>query len=137
MLVRVRAASVNQWDRDQEARHSVLGADIAGLVEGVGKKVMRFRPGNEVFGDISGCGWGGFAEYAVAREDTLAQKPPGVTFADAAATSQAAVLALQGLRKSRIRRGQSVLINGAGGGVGTFAVQLAKSFGAEVTGVEQ
>jgi NADPH:quinone reductase-like Zn-dependent oxidoreductase len=150
VLVRVRAASVNQWDWDllrgkpfvvrigglRKPRYPILGADIAGVVEAVGKNVTRFKPGDEVFGDISGCGWGGFAEYAVARENALVLKPAGVTFADAAATSQAAVLALQGLRKSRIRSGQTVLINGAGGGVGTFAVQIAKSFGAEVTGVD-
>jgi NADPH:quinone reductase-like Zn-dependent oxidoreductase len=115
-----------------------LGADIAGVVEAVGGNVTRFQPGDEVFGDISGCGWGGFAEYAVAAEGALARKPAGMSFEEAAAVPQAAVLALQGLRKQGpIRPGAKVLINGAGGGVGTFAVQIAKSFGAEVTGVDR
>jgi NADPH:quinone reductase-like Zn-dependent oxidoreductase len=150
VLVRVHAASVNQWDWDlvrgrpfivrigglRKPRYPILGADIAGVVEAVGKNVTMFQRDDEVFGDISGCSWGGFAEYAVARENVLALKPASMPFEEAAAVPQAAGLALQGLRKSRIRSGQTVLINGAGGGVGTFAVQLAKSFGAEVTGVD-
>jgi NADPH:quinone reductase-like Zn-dependent oxidoreductase len=91
-----------------------------------------------VFGDISGCGWGGFAEYVCARESAFALKPARLNFEEAAAVPQAAVLALQGLRyKGKVQPGQKVLINGAGGGAGTFAVQIAKSFGAEVTGVDK
>ena len=110
----------------------VLGCDVAGTVEEVGRKVTRFRPGDDVFGDISGSGWGGFAEYACARENVMAFKSPKMSFEQAAATPQAAVLALQGLRdKGNVRSGQRILINGAGGGVGTFAVQIAKSIGSE------
>jgi NADPH:quinone reductase-like Zn-dependent oxidoreductase len=152
LLVRVHAASVNQWDWDlvrgmpllvrlgglRKPQHRILGADIAGVVEAVGRNVTRFQLGDEVFGDISGSGWGGFAEYAVSSEDALAPKPAGMSFEDAAAVPQAGVLALEGLRKeSPIGPGSKVLINGAGGGVGTFAVQIAKAFGAEVTGVDR
>ena len=153
VLVRVHAASINSWDWDllrgrpfvnrlgggllKPKRIKILGCDIAGRVEAVGRNVKQFQPGDEVFGDISGCGWGGFAEYVCAREDALALKPSRMTFEEAAAVPQAAVLALQSLRdKGQIQPGQRVLINGAGGGVGTFAVQIAKSFGAEVTGVD-
>jgi len=117
--------------------HKILGTDIAGRVEEVGRNVTQFQQGDEVFGDISGCGWGGFAEYVCARENALELKPASMTFEEAAVVPQAAVLALQGLRdKRQIQPGQKVLINGAGGGVGTFAVQIAKLFGAEVTGVD-
>ncbi len=117
-------------------KNTILGADIAGRVEAVGKNVQQFQPGDEVFGDISACGWGGFAEYVSALENALALKPASTTFEEAAAVPQAAVVALQGLRdKGKIQQGQKVLINGASGGIGTFAVQIAKSFGAEVTGV--
>jgi len=152
VLVKVHAASVNDWDwgllRGKpfvnrllfgllKPRIKILGVDIAGRVEAVGRNVKQFQPGNEVFGDISGCGWGGFAEYVCASENALALKPASMTFEEVAAVPQAAVLALQGLRdKGQIQPGQKVLINGAGGGAGTFAVQIAKSFGAEVTGVD-
>jgi NADPH:quinone reductase-like Zn-dependent oxidoreductase len=117
-------------------KNTILGADIAGRVEAIGKNVKQLKPGDEVFGDISGCGWGGFAEYVCARENALVLKPANVTFEQAAATPMAAVTALQGLRNNGpIQPGQKVLINGASGGVGTFAVQIAKSFGAEVTAV--
>ena len=117
-------------------KNKILGADIAGRVEAVGRNVKQFQPGDEVFGDISGCGSGGFAEYVCARENALVLKPANMTFEEAAAVPMAAVTALQGLRdKGKIQSGQKVLINGASGGVGTFAVQIAKSFGAEVTGV--
>ena len=150
-LIKVHAASVNSWDWDllrgkplvsrigalRHPRYKILGADVAGRVEAVGGNVTRLQQGDEVFGDLSGCGWGGFAEYVCAREDALALKPAGLTFEEAAAVPQAAVLALQGLRdKGQVQPGQKVLINGAGGGVGTFAVQIARSFGAEVTGVD-
>ncbi len=117
-------------------KKQILGSDIAGRIEAVGKEVTRFQSGDEVYGDLSGA-WGGFAEYVCAREGFLALKPAGMTFAEAAAIPQAAMLAVQGLiDKGMIRQGQRVLINGAGGGVGTFAVQLAKLYGAEVTGVD-
>jgi len=151
VLVKVHAASVNDWDwgllRGKpfmnriggllRPKYKILGADIAGRVEAVDKNVKQFQPGDEVFGDISGCGFGGFAEYVCARENALVLKPASMTFEEAAAVPQAAILALQGLRgKRQIQSGQKVLINGAGGGAGTFAVQIAKSFGAEVTGVD-
>ena len=117
-------------------KNKILGADLAGRVEAVGRNVKQFQPGDEVFGDISGCGSGGFAEYVCARENALVLKPDNMTFEEAASIPMAAVTALQGLRdKGQIHSGQKVLINGASGGVGTFAVQIAKSFGAEVTGV--
>ncbi len=150
VLVRVHATSVNYSDwafvrgKPLLVRlvsgllkpKRILGADIAGRVEAVGRNVKQFQPGDEVFGDISGCGWGGFAEYVSVAENALAPKPANSTFKEAAAVPQAAVVALQGLRnKGKIQPGQKVLINGASGGIGTFAVQIAKSFGAEVTGV--
>jgi NADPH:quinone reductase-like Zn-dependent oxidoreductase len=102
----------------------------------VGRNVSRFQPGDEVFGDILPR-LGGFAEYVCARESALALKPASMTFEQVAAIPQAAVIALQGIRdKGHVQRGQKVLINGAGGGAGTFAVQLAKIYGAEVTGVD-
>jgi len=117
-------------------KNTILGSDVAGRVEAVGGNVKQFKPGDEVFGDISGCGWGGFAEYVCAREDALALKPANSSFEEAAAVPMAAVTALQGLRnKGQIQPGQKVLINGASGGVGMFAVQIAKAFGAEVTAV--
>ena len=113
-------------------KYTGLGADIAGRVEAVGKNAKQFQPGDEVYGMVKG----GFAEYACALEDALALKPSNLSFEEAAAVPMAAVTALQGLRdKGKIQAGQKVLINGASGGVGTFAVQIAKSFGAEVTAV--
>jgi len=151
VLIKVHAASVNAADwhllRGEpillrldsgflKPKIEILGADIAGRVEAVGRAAKQFQLGEEVFGDISECGWGGLAEYVCARENALVLNPPGITFEQAAAVPMAAVTALQGLRdKGRIQAGQKVLINGASGGVGTFAVQIAKSFGAEVTGV--
>ncbi|MBN2047303.1 MAG: NAD(P)-dependent alcohol dehydrogenase, partial [Anaerolineaceae bacterium] len=116
--------------------HRVPGGDIAGVVESVGADVTEFMPGDEVFGDIGGCGFGAFAEYVSVPESVLAHKPANCSFESAAAVPQAAVVALQGLRDhGQLQSGQSVLINGASGGVGTFAVQIAKAFGARVTGV--
>ena len=151
VLVKVYAVSVNAADLHLlradpflirfmsgllKPKHTILGSDIAGRVEAVGRNVTQFKPGDEVFGDISGCGWGGFAEYVCARADALALKPANISFEQAAAVPMAAVTALQGLRNTvQIQPGQKVLINGASGGVGSFAVQIAKSFGAEVTGV--
>lgn len=115
---------------------NILGGDIAGHVEAVGAETTLVGPGQAVFGDLADCGRGGFAEVVCAPEDRLAPMPDNVTFEEAAAAPLAAVVALQGLRdKGRIQAGQRVLINGASGGVGTFAVQIAKCFGAEVTAV--
>jgi len=152
VLIKVHAASVNDWDwgllRGKpfmnrlffgllKPKIKTIGGDIAGRIEAVGRNVKKFQPGDEVFGDLSGCGFGGFAEYVCARENALVLKPASMTFEEVAAVPQAAVLALQGLRdKRQIQPGQKVLINGAGGGAGTFAVQIAKSLGAEVTGVD-
>ncbi|MEK3981679.1 NAD(P)-dependent alcohol dehydrogenase [Psychrobacillus sp. FSL K6-2836] len=117
-------------------KYIIPGGDISGRIESVGKNVKHFKPGDEVFGDLSGCGWGGFAEYVTVSEHSLVLKPSNISFAEAAAVPMAATTALQSLRdKGKIKSGQKVLINGASGGVGTFAVQIAKSFGAEVTGV--
>jgi NADPH:quinone reductase-like Zn-dependent oxidoreductase len=117
-------------------KYPIPGGDIAGRVEAVGKDVKQFKPGDEVFGDLSSCGWGGYAEYVTAAESALAMKPANLSFEEAAAVPMAAVTALQSLHdKGKIQTGQKVLIYGASGGVGTFAVQIAKSFGAEVTAV--
>lgn len=122
--------------RRPKVTKQILGADVAGTVEAVGRNVTRFQPGDEVFGDLWD-NWGGFAEYACARESVLEPKPINLSFEEAAAVPQAGVLALQGLSTTgRIQPGQKVLINGAGGGVGTFAVQIAKLTGTEVTGVD-
>ncbi|WP_426250668.1 NAD(P)-dependent alcohol dehydrogenase [Paenibacillus pabuli] len=151
VLIEVHATSVNSWDWDllrgkpfinrigaiRQPRYRILGADVAGRVIAAGSSAKRFKPGDEVFGDLSGCGWGGFAEYVCARENVLTPKPAAINFVQAAAIPQAAVLALQGLRDTGgLKSGQTVLINGAGGGVGTFAIQYAKLHGAEVTGVD-
>ncbi|HLY25407.1 MAG TPA: NAD(P)-dependent alcohol dehydrogenase [Aggregatilineales bacterium] len=151
VLIKVQAASVNAADLHLltadiflvrldagllRPKKNILGADIAGRVEAIGSNVKQFKPGDEVFGDIFACGCGGFAEYVCADENALVRKPARLTFEEAAAVPMAAVTALQGLRdKGHIESGQKVLINGASGGVGTFAVQVAKSFGAEVTAV--
>ncbi len=147
VLVRVRAASVNPYDWHmlrglpyivrlgeglRKPKRTGLGIDVAGQVEAVGKQVTQFQPGDEVFG---GCG-NAFAEYVRPREQFLVPKPANLSFEQAAAVPTAGWTALQGLRDhGQLQAGQRVLINGASGGVGTFAVQLAKAFGAEVTGV--
>ena len=149
VLVRVHAASINSWDWDlltgtfqgrmgalRKPRYDILGADIAGRVEAVGSRVTGWQPGDDVYGDISRSGWGGFAEYVAVRASALAPKPAAMTSEQAAAVPQAAGLALQALRKKRVEPADRVLINGAGGGMGTFAVQIAKSSGAVVTGVD-
>ncbi len=150
VLIKVQAVSVNRSDWEgligkplyarlgglRKPRRQILGSDIAGRVEMAGRNVERFQPGDEVFGDIL-ARMGGFAEYVCAPESALALKPAGMTFEAVAAIPQAGVIALQGIRdKGEVQPGQSVLINGAGGGAGTFAVQLAKLYGAEVTGVD-
>lgn len=116
----------------------ILGSDIAGRVEAVGRNVTKFQPGDEVFGDCGIAGFGGFAEYVcVPEKAALVPKPTSMSFEQAAAIPQAAFIAVQGLRdQARVQPGQKVLINGAGGGAGTFSVQLAKVYGAEVTGVD-
>ncbi len=117
-------------------KHQILGAAFAGRVETVGRNVTQFQPGDEVFGDVSACGFGAFAEYVSVPEHAVALKPTRLTFEEAATVPVSAVTALQGLRdQGHIQPGQKVLINGASGGVGTFAVQIAKAFGAEATGV--
>ena len=148
VLIKVHAASVNAYDWHfltadiflirlmgggvLKPKYTRLGADIAGRIEAVGRNVKQFQPDDEVFGMVKG----GFAEYACAPENALALKPVNLSFEEAAAVPMAAVTALQGLRdEGQIQAGQKVLINGASGGVGTFAVQIAKSFGAEVTAV--
>lgn len=151
VLVRVRAASLNQYDWHLltadiflvrlnmgmfKPKNPIPGADIAGEVEAVGRNVESFRPGDLVFGDIAGHHAGGFAEYVSVPESILAPKPSNMTFEEAAAVPMAGVTALQGLRNiGQIQQGQQVLIQGAAGGVGTYAVQIAKSFGAKVTAV--
>lgn len=117
-------------------KHTVLGADVSGRIETVGSAVTQFKPGDEVFADLSAHGFGGLAEYACAPESAFALKPPSLSFEEAAAMPMAGVTALRALRdKGNVHRGITVLINGASGGVGTFAVQIAKAFGAEVTAV--
>ena len=147
-LVKIKATAVNQADRHLlrgslrfssglfKPKHQILGSDIAGLVEAIGSEVTQFQVGDAVFGDLSEKGRGGFAEYVTAPETALALKPANLSFAAAAAAPMTAVTALQGLRdKGNLQPGQQVLINGASGGVGTFAVQIAKALGAEVTAV--
>jgi NADPH:quinone reductase-like Zn-dependent oxidoreductase len=117
-------------------KHRILGVDIAGQVEAVGSGVTRFKPGDEVYANLLEHGYGGFAEYAAAPLDVTSLKPATLSFEEAAAVPMAAVTALQGLRRhGEIRPGHRVLVNGVSGGVGSFAVQIAKSYGSEVTGV--
>lgn len=150
VLVRVHAASINDWDWQllqgamlpfsRTPRIRILGSDIAGQVEAAGRGVERFRAGDEVYGDLSQFGfggWGGFAEYVCAAERSLVPKPARMTFEQAAALPQAGQLAVQALfANGPLERGQKILINGAGGGVGTIGVQLARSQDVEVTGVD-
>ena len=117
-------------------KHRIPGKEMAGRVEAVGSNVTQFKPDDEVFGDLYVCGLGAFAEYVCVPENAIAPKPANMSFEEAAAVAESAIVALQGLRdKGKIKPGQKVLINGASGGVGTFAVQIAKSFGAVVTAV--
>jgi 2-desacetyl-2-hydroxyethyl bacteriochlorophyllide A dehydrogenase len=149
VLVQIHATSVNAGDcfilRGKarmmgfgllKPKNTILGSDIAGRVEAVGRNVKQFHTGDEVFGNTAKYGFGGFAEYISVPENAVVLKPTNLSFEEAAAVPQAALTALQGLRdKGHIQKGQKVLINGASGGVGTFAMQLAKAFGAEVTAV--
>jgi NADPH:quinone reductase-like Zn-dependent oxidoreductase len=152
LLVKIYASSINSWDWGQlqgkefitriiggllKPRYKILGGDIAGVVEAVGENVIDFQPGDEVFGDIAGNGFGGFAEYVSVPARLLAKKSPRMAFDQAASLPQAGLLMLQGLHyKGAIKQGDQVLINGAGGGVGTLALQYAKSLGAEATCVD-
>jgi len=150
VLIKIQAASLNAADLHiisgspflvrlmtgglTKPKRPIPGSDMAGVVEAVGSDVKRFRPGDAVYGDLSGCGWGAFAEYVAVPENILALKPANLSFEQAAAVPMAAVTALQGFG-GRVQPGQKVLVNGASGGVGSFAVQIAKAFDAEVTGV--
>lgn len=148
ILVKVHAVSVNRSDWEglvgkplyarmnglRKPRRQILGSDVAGTVEAVGKDHREFRAGDEVLGEMESYS-GGFAEYVSTRGKDWTLKPPAMTFTEAASIPQAAVIALQGLR-DHVKAGQSVLVNGAGGGAGTFAIQLARSYGAHVTGVD-
>jgi 2-desacetyl-2-hydroxyethyl bacteriochlorophyllide A dehydrogenase len=149
VLVRVHAASVNAGDWHLmrgtpflirlifggllKPKIKILGTDVAGRVEAVGKDVTQFQPGDEVFGSLSECGFGAFAEYVCATEAALVLKPANTSLEEAATVPGAALAALQGLRDFGLVAGQKVLIVGASGGVGSFAVQIAKALGAEVT----
>lgn len=150
VLVKVHAVSLNDWDLGllegdfvnrmlngiRKPKLQILGSDIAGVVEAVGKNVKKFHTGDHVYGDLSGR-WGGFAEYVCAGESALSIKPALMSFEEASSIPQAGMLAVQGLLdKGELQSGQTLLINGAGGGVGTFAVQIAKLYGVEVTGVD-
>lgn len=152
VLVRVRAASVNAGDWHlmrgspflirlmmgglRQPKIKILGFDVAGIVEAIGEDVTRFQVGDEVFGDLSECGFGTFSEYVCATEEAVILKPTQLSFEEAAAVPGAAIPALQALCNiGQVQPGQKVLINGASGGVGSFAVQIAKAFGAEVSAV--
>jgi NADPH:quinone reductase-like Zn-dependent oxidoreductase len=152
VLVKIHASSINYANPTQvrgkpfiirlmgsglfKPKNNIPGGDISGVVEAVGKDVTRFKPGDEVFGDLADDGFGAYAEYVSAPEKTIANKPANVSHEESAVASQASVVALQGLRnEGQIQSGQKVLIVGSSGGVGTYAIQLAKSFGAEVTAV--
>ena len=152
VLIKIRAASLNAFDWHMllpdpsmvrlmgggllKPKNRIIGTDMAGRVEAVGGTATQFKPGDEVYGDLARWGCGACAEYVCAPEEALAPKPKNQTFEQAAAAPMASLTALQGLRdKGHIQKGQKVLVNGASGGVGTFAVQIAKFFGAEVTAV--
>lgn len=151
VLIRVRASSINYGNLVlltgkpflarfafglMKPKYRIPGGDVSGIVEDIGKKVTQFQVGDEVYGDLSSSGWGTFAEYVAVEEKSLALKPSNLLFTEAAALPMAALTALQAIRdKGKISEGQKVMIYGASGGVGTFAVQIAKAFGAEVTAV--
>lgn len=153
VLLKVYASSINSWDADLlkgklllvrligglfKPKNKILGADVAGVIEAVGSRVTDFKTGDELFGDIAGRGFGGFAEYAAVPQKLLVKKPASMSFEQAAALPQAGLLALQGLRyKKPLQQGQYLLINGAGGGVGPIALQYAKSIGAHITCVDK
>ena len=151
VLLKVCASSINVEDLDYlkgnswavrmlglfKPKYNILGFDVTGIVELVGKNITKFKPGDEVMGELFNFGFGAFAEYVCAPEEALVLKPTTMTFEEAAAVPSRGLLALQGLRSKRpLKQGQKVLINGAGGGVGPFAVQITKFFGAQVTAVD-
>ncbi|NQW19680.1 MAG: NAD(P)-dependent alcohol dehydrogenase [Chloroflexi bacterium] len=155
VLIKIHATSINSYDVDLlkgwplaalaaglfKPRKHILGTDVAGTVEAVGDNVEKLKSGDEVFGEVSkrfvSLGWGGFAEYVCARETSMSLKPASMSFEEASAIPQVAALALGAIRQNGdIQPGQKVLMNGAGGGVGMFVVQIAKHLGAEVTGVD-
>lgn len=152
VLVRVRATSINDWDwlllngkplinrigGLRRPKHLILGSDVAGVVESVGSGVTRLSPGDEVFGDMSSSGFGAFAEYVTAPEASFARKPESLTWEQAGVLPQAAGLAITGMLARRpVSPGDRVLVNGAGGGVGSIGIQIAKASGAHVTGVDR
>ena len=153
VLVNVHAASINSWDWEllrgtpflnrlmfgllKPKKINILGCDIAGEVKALGNSIKHLQIGDAVFGDLSANSWGGFAEYLCAPEDALTIKPASISYEQAASIPQAALLAFQAVvDRGGVRHGQKVLINGAGGGAGTFAIQIAKTYGAEVTAVD-
>ena len=155
VLIQVKAASLNAYDWHLlrakpfftralsglfKPKNNILGADVAGVVEEVGNGITKYKSGDEVYGCLESCGKsglaaGGFAEYVCAKESVIAQKPTTLSFEEAAALPMAVVTAMQGVRNAGVHHGDCILINGASGGVGAFAVQIAKSMGAKVTGV--
>ena len=153
VLLKTFASSINSWDWDmltgvpleyrfisgllKPKKTNILGCDVAGRVETVGKNIKMFKPGDAVYGDLSEGEWGGFAEFVCARENELTHMPAGMTFEEAAATPQASLLALQAFQtRQEVKPGDHMLINGGCGGVGSFAIQMAKTFGYEVTAVD-
>jgi NADPH:quinone reductase-like Zn-dependent oxidoreductase len=152
VLIKVHAASINDWDwclvRGKpfyirllcglfKPKIKIPGVDVAGQIEAVGRNANNFQPGDQVYGDLSECGFGGFAEYVCTHEKALALKPESMSFVEAAAIPHAGMLAIQSLRYfGQIKPGMKLLINGAGGGVGTLGVQIVRSQGVEVTGVD-
>ena len=153
VVIKVMASSINSWDWDLmvgkpkvyrllfglfKPKYPIIGSDVSGIVTQVGADVQGINPGDEVYADTSPTGFGTFAEYVVTREDLVAPKPKNLSHPEAASIPQAGVLALQGLLKyGPIEAGQKVLINGAGGGVGGYGIQLAKMWGAHLTGVDK
>jgi len=153
VLVKIQSASINDWDWGlirgkpfvirlffglKKPKIAIPGVDVSGKIEAVGRNVSSFKIGDEIYCDLSECGFGGFAEYVCIKEKSLAKKPPNISFNDASALPHAGLLALQGLvEKGKVKSGQSILINGAGGGVGTLGIQILKSYdGLTVTGVD-
>ena len=152
VLVRIHAASINDWDWGlvrgkpfiirmlyglKKPKINIPGVDISGKIEAVGENINKLKPGDEVYGDLSESGFGGFAEYVCVPEHSLSQKPSNISFNEAAAIPHAALLSLQGLVElGKIKSGQKILINGAGGGVGTIGIQIAQLYDTELSGVD-
>jgi len=152
VLVKIHSASINDWDWGlvrgkpfvirlffglKKPKINIPGVDISGKIEAVGGKVSSFKIGDEIYCDLSECGCGGFAEYVCVPENTLSKKPSNISHNDASALPHAGLLALQGLvEKGKVKSGQNILINGAGGGVGTLGIQILKPYGVTVTGVD-